>query len=120
MSWVPSHLPHDNHLGFQQSSFGIVVRESWAVVREGDGGLRVVQRRNSVVEGLRGEAEPAYVVSAAIVMLRMVGKRKIGGYIDGEPGLESVVFNGLERLGLLRGTVKAERQAMSNASTIAK
>ena len=54
------HLPHDDHLCFQQRSFGVIVRERGAVVRENDAGMRVIVRCDAVAEGLRGEAEPGY------------------------------------------------------------
>ena len=48
------------------------------------------------------------------------GKRKERAlYIDGEAGVikESVVFDGLKRVGLLRGIVEAERKSKSKAMT---
>ena len=115
---VQRHLPHDDHLPFQQRSFSVVLRNGGAVVREDDGHLGLVVRWDLVAERRGGEAEPVWAISAVIMLLKMFDWSRTSGYVDGELGHESVVFDGLDRLWLSRGMVKAESKLTSNASTI--
>ncbi len=96
--WAHRHLPQDDHLCFQQRSLSIVNRNGRAVVREDDGHSGFVIGWDWVAEGRGWEAESVCAISAVIMMLIAVGLSRMSGHVDGELGLESVVFDGLESL----------------------
>ena len=68
---VPSHLPHDDHLCFQQRSYGVVVRQGGAIVCENNTGSSAEVGCDMVAERLRGQAESMCAVSIVIMKLNM-------------------------------------------------
>ena len=70
---VPSHLPHDDHLCFQQRSYGVVVRQGGAIVCENNTGLRADVGSDAVAERLRGKAESMCAVSTVIMKVNLPG-----------------------------------------------
>ena len=67
--WIPRHLPHDNHLRFQERARGVGMGELVAVVGEDDHGAGVVVGFHFVAEGGGREGE---AVSQGVCLLVLV------------------------------------------------
>lgn len=94
---VYRHLPHDDHLGFQQHSVNNVAQYRAAVVREGDARLNSVVGWDWVAEGRRRKAKSICDISALIMLWELRWSRA-SAYVAGELEHESEVFDGVQRI----------------------